>query len=215
MTIYLLICILLFAIVSIPITTSELESSVKLAGDITKLLKHEHNLALSDIKQVEGFKFLNNDINYSKGTIRGDAISLINLFNFMIKNLNFDSSTKSKINDAFTELSMQIITNVGNIIRTFNLYYQENGGQINLLHINFKKNNEIENAIDYEKIIIKCDFVLANPYVIITESDSDLFSSTSTQRIEYLPANIKPEHWKHIFNLNAEILNYNETPQLN
>jgi hypothetical protein len=69
-----------------------------------------------------------------------------------------------------------------------------------------RQNPEIENAIDFQKVIVSCDFVPAKSYVIITDSSSDIVSSRSTQRISYIPANIRDDHFASLMNLNSAIV---------
>lgn len=218
-----IICLLIANIVLCidPVTTTAaISSTAATAKEVAELFKTEFSQTMSDITPTEGFKTIDNRLSYTSGTISASTTNLDRLFQITTENAVFKTLNpfiKEQISRAFVELGMQIITRKGSKVHEFIIQYNGNDGVLYLFHISLKRSQELPNAIDYEKFILSSVFKPGDSYVIITESDSNILSSSTTQRIQWIPSNLKDAHIGSILRFNSAILDglyIDNTPQL-
>jgi hypothetical protein len=169
-------------------------------------------MTTSDIKQNEGFKefTLTGGIEY--GSIRrADLRAEFNdiLHSYKMRNLTeLQRIGLVESFDRYARYTFSKPTGVGD----YGFRYKNEQGTMNLFKFHFERDPD-----DHEEIIINyrtfaCTFVPAQPYVIITESEEDIISSSSSQHIEYLPANLTQGHLDTIMGLTSHVIhNYFST----
>lgn len=122
-----------------------------------------------------------------------------------------NEKVRSAMSLAFDEISNNVILNV-NKQHVHNILYENTYGRINIFNIVVKPNDNVSNVFDYNIYMIETEFIPASPYVIITKMDSDIFSSSTTQEIKYLDANVNDEHFDSLININMGLIeNYGES----
>lgn len=178
--------------------------------NMLSILKQSQANLVSDIKEPDGFKYITNDMTYVSGTINGSkAGELQKLFGFLIKKTELDKLdpfVKGQIQDYFIETESQLITKKGYNYNTFNMQYNGVDGTVFLIHAKIARSDEIPEGVYYERCLLTSKFKPADSYVIITESDANFFSSSTSQHIVYIPANIRPNHFNSIIALNTGII---------
>jgi hypothetical protein len=168
-----------------------------------KMLERKYSETISDIHNVEGFSKLENVLLIKSGSV----FVLDNLINYWIKTdtfKQFDDFAKKIIHDAFDELMMEAFSRPY-MVHKFDLCYLKDTGTMNIFHMRILKAHD--ETYHYDVCLIKTDFKPSQPYVVITTSESDLFSSETVQHIEYMPANFKNEHFGSIIKLNRDVIN--------
>jgi hypothetical protein len=176
---------------------------------LVESLKHSEGNYVSEIMDSDGFRDIDNKMAYSTGSIRSSDDSLIKLVDSIIKNTVFEQlslDAKNAIHNTFNELKLQVITSRGSEMKNFGITYNGNDGQIYVLLIKLKKNNEDVNVIDYEKCIILTDFIPAPSTVKRSRLYENMIRSDYEEWYEEVPTGVKNAHFATIMRWNQEIM---------
>ena len=73
--------------------------------------------------------------------------------------------------------------------------------------LDLSQHETIENAFKWSKFLIQSSFKPAPSYVIMTESDCDIFSCSREDKIVYLPVALNDNHIDSIIRMNINMLN--------
>jgi len=203
-TIYLFI-ISLFLVVE----CLEVDEQIGIGLDVLKYLSDNKHVSMhktSDIRRGDGFKSFNNVIYYNKKSVYSITKEIENLKNSKIfDNVNIDIRKGLEI--ALDEINDNVLFKPNFIGTTFNFIYKNPSGNMTLARIYIEK---IDEGYIRTITILDVSFVPANPYVILTSVNEDLFSKDVEQRIEYLPATINEEHLDFIYHINGNLLSFLE-----
>jgi hypothetical protein len=184
------------------------------------LIKTESSSTISEIHQGEGFKSVELKYCHDCDTVpRQNVLPMINLYIEEIK-----ADTDALINPRILEM----------IKRRFELLATHGSTRPSEKHntyMNFTDGNGVIWAysisltdldgtnICLEMFQAKINATIANPYVIITESESETFgpfsSSSSSQRIEYLPPTLRPYHIDALVFMNSKMFDFTSRKYLN
>jgi len=207
--------ILLFFVFIITFTNGQ-DSETAIVKSLIGLLKEknvaEHTTETTDIKRGDGFKKFSNIIHHSNVSVISITKEIEHLKNNSIFN-GVSKEIKKSIVDALDEINDNIIFKPSFENDMFDLFYTDSNGKMSLARIYIEKIDE-----GYRRVLtlIDVDFIPANPYVILTYSDSDIFTKSSIQKIEFLPTTINNEHLDFIFRINGNLLSLvNQHQQIN
>jgi hypothetical protein len=181
--------------------------------NVIDLLQTKHSTMISDMHNIEGFSELHNSLFFmsyyaqTKTEMNGVFEELINLDKFS----SLTQIQKRELIFSFNIFTSQrIIPNLPEIsfhVCNFIITFKNDNGFMNFCVIHIEPKRYEDSVIyKYAICIMNTDFVPAQPYVVITESDSDIFGSSTIQRIKYMPATLKPEHYDTIIELDQKVI---------
>jgi hypothetical protein len=170
------------------------------------LTNQVHTMTMSDIKTSEGFTYIDNLQEMQYGNIhKTDVIEqLTDLIDEYLAN-DITPIQMELLKRSFKKMKRETfhtLTGKAN----FRTLYSNGSGKMNIFMVHFIEDPNHKDCVIWRCGIVKSNFVPAQRYVIITETDSDIFGTTSSQHIEYLPANITTAHLDTIMSLNAGII---------
>lgn len=196
--------IIIINVLSVDVTPTDIRGSVMAINTVLKLLKNrnEKEMTTSDIKKGDGFKTYNNVIFHDERTVRSIEIELERLKSSSIFE-NINPNIKENVNKAINEINDNVIFDPYFNRDMFKLLYQDMNGVMNMVKLYIEKTT-IGYRIDL--IIVDVNFIPSNSHVILSYSNSDIFSRTFNQEIKYLPANINEDHLDFIYKVNGDMI---------
>lgn len=177
-------------------TLATLSGSPELATAI-QLLQTSSSSTIGPKTNQRGFYKLENTYDISKGaTLKTNLNKLIKLwFTYEFK---LSEKHKNIIGMSIEEYMLQL-ENERYEKRRFEIHFNNGHGSIFLLLIIMEP--YLNNAVKWTKQILTSEFIIAPSYVIITNSDCDIFSCSREDSIVYLPTSITDEHTQMILNM--------------
>lgn len=161
----------------------EVSEAVKLAQ---QLLRSESSTTIGEIQNGRGFKTLNIAGSFKQSEVKSqDKEKLINsqLESPAIFSLIDDESMRSRVREALRDFLYEVSSQ----LHEYSIIFRGNKGSMYMLRIRAITDPRNGNY-HYGRVIFKSeDFELAPDFVVVTETESDFFSSSSQQRIVYIP----------------------------
>jgi len=170
------------------------------------ILKSESSTTISDRHDQAGFAELNHMVDYGRGSVHESKIdALINIWlnDDILANIN--PKHKAVVMSKLNEYAIQVKDENFHTQR-YDLKFNDGAGHLFLMILSFRPHPTKPNVIKWDKVLMVASFKPAPPYVIITESDCDLLSCDSTDRIEYLPAMLTDAHTQSILQVSMNLL---------
>lgn len=180
-------------------TSPEISATIELVNQIKNLVHTTHeSKIISFHNNAEKFSMLQSNFDQSQGTTKYN--NMIKLMNFWLGLTATNIETRNAVINAFSEYILQD----GNHhfeTKKFSIQYSNALGKMILLVIQLSPSELHPDIVNYKRILLVSDFVPANDFVVIQESDCDFFGCQSSQRINYLPAYITDQHIKAILGI--------------
>ena len=112
---------------------------------------------------------------------------------------------KTFLSYCIKEYALQIIEDTY-YKKKFDLSFNDGHGHLYLFTLVLAPHPSKSNALKWEKSILCTDFTPAAPYVIVTNSDCNIFSCDRYDEIVYLPVSVTNTHIDSIIDLNLEMM---------
>ena len=196
-------------------------SGIGIVKELIDLVKVDNKHLVSDIHVNEGYKELRCSFVRNEGTVDERIPNIFDkLLASFIKNTEFswlEPQVSGFMTQYFEALAFQVMTETGTQGSNFTISYNGKDGMLYIIQVRLSKNPKIAYGIDYNEVILVSKFKPADSYIIITDSKSNLFRSSTSQRYVWLPTDVKSDHFKAIFDLNIDVLKalYNIQPSIN
>jgi len=196
----------MMALDAIANTVGTVNQITKSVTETLELLKSQNTQSTTDINDREGFAQIQNT-----GVITTYNIPLSKFQNFLniCFNCNIFNALEQHIKTYCTttlvdDLNLALITESDFTSKVYDLCYNNGYGLMNIFHLKITPINPT--SVSIEKSIIANTFTPSQSYVIISESSHNLLRSKCSQHIEYLPSNLRPEHFNSILKFNADMI---------
>ncbi|XWV26722.1 hypothetical protein QJ857_gp0333 [Tupanvirus soda lake] len=179
---------------------------VAAAIEIIKALKTESSSTISERKDQTGFLNIQNNYEYGHGAVLISKME--QLISFWLNDNTYIFLTmeqKNTVSKALTEYTFQIAEDPF-YKQKYELSFSDGRGSIFMMVLSFEPHPTNPNAVKWQKHILKSNFVPAPSYVIVTESDCNIFSCDRSDHIVYLPAVLNKGHIEEIVRINMEML---------
>lgn len=174
---------------------SQVSEAAKLAQ---QLLHTESSTAMSEIKNGRGFQKLEVKVSYKQSRVK--AWNKNKLLDYELSNKNpiFDLISDEKTKIAVRNALETFVFEEDSTVNEYSLTFSNGVGSAYMVRIR-TLTDPITGDYHYGRIIFTAPhFELAPDYVIVTETEKDFFSSSSTQYIKYIPRGITQDDAKQL-----------------
>jgi len=187
---------------------------VSKAVEVLKAIRPETSTSISARVEPVGFLSIDNSISHGIGVVAGYNIDVL------IKNWMSDSSfveLSQSYRDLFSSAMRDYAIQVKDEAYTqkrMELHFHDSVGTLVMLSLDLVPHKTKTNTYHWEIFLVRSKFAPAQPYVVVTTSDCNLFSCDRQDEIVYMPATLTDSHINSIINLNIGfIMGFNNYAQ--
>lgn len=159
-----------------------------------KSLQTVSTSTMSERHDQVGFLNMNHIMDHASGDV--DIYNLESLVSFWLEDPIFNTIDKKQKNIVIRSLNEYALQIAGSNYNTkrYDMSFNDGKGTLFLFIVSFQHHKTNEHAVKWEKFIMSSHFTPAHAYVIITESNCNLLSCDTYDRIEYLPTTLTNDH---------------------
>jgi len=170
---------------------SGIGSAVGAIKPALEMFKHESKTSFGQLQQQQGFNNLNTHTEMGSGTTRLEKLPA--LFNFWIQNLPMEWNFKAHLSQIMQASEFEeFVDRNENLVQDFK--FADGKGNIYYFKVVLAPHDTVPGVLKWEKVLWSAKYQVAAPFMVVTKSKSNFFSSSSKDEIRYFQAVLNPEH---------------------